>query len=211
MLATWLAGCAMTTRPEVNLTPLEELEPEVVPAPTMLVEYPPIEAVEPLPPASTPAAAPTAAPGQDTMAMAAPSPSSAVAPPVRGPGDQHRRPAVDRTARRSAAVRKPFAGRTPARNGRRDAGAGKAAYRCQQGSPGGPLFVVARQSPGRPAGDAAPRQRREGQSRIALRSSSSLSSCRRRSPSACARCATSSKGQRPPCRSWRRSARWSAA
>ena len=39
-----------------DLTPLEELEPEVVPAPTMLVEYPPIEAVEPLPPASTPAA-----------------------------------------------------------------------------------------------------------------------------------------------------------
>src|SRR4029079_12666656 len=63
-LATWLAGCATTTRPQVNLTPLEELEPEVVPAPTMLVEYPPIEAVESQPSPSAAATSATAEPGE---------------------------------------------------------------------------------------------------------------------------------------------------
>jgi hypothetical protein len=54
-LASWLAGCATTAPPAVKLTPLEELEPEVVPAPTLLIEYPPIELVEP-PSLSNPAA-----------------------------------------------------------------------------------------------------------------------------------------------------------
>jgi hypothetical protein len=84
-LVAWLAGCATPPRAPVNLTPLEELEPDVVPAPTLLVEYPPIEAVEPLPPPSTPGVAPTAAPGQGSVAMAAPSPQPAVAPPVLVP------------------------------------------------------------------------------------------------------------------------------
>jgi hypothetical protein len=53
-LACWLAGCAAPTRPLVALTPQEEFEPEVVPAPTMLVEYPPIESVEPLPTVALP-------------------------------------------------------------------------------------------------------------------------------------------------------------
>ena len=46
-LAAWLAGCATPTQPTVLLTPQEEFEPELVPAPTLLVEYPPIELVEP--------------------------------------------------------------------------------------------------------------------------------------------------------------------
>ena len=81
LVASWLAGCAAPTRPLVTLTPQEEFEPEVVPAPTMLVEYPPIETVEPLPMATLPEAAATAVPDKNTLALAAP----ALAPPVAAP------------------------------------------------------------------------------------------------------------------------------
>ena len=80
LLASLLAGCATPTRPPVVLTPQEEFEPEVVPAPTMLVEYPPIESVEPPPIAAPPVAAPAAAPGTNSVALAAPSLSQGAAP-----------------------------------------------------------------------------------------------------------------------------------
>ena len=69
VLASWLAGCATSPQSPVTLTPQEEFEPEVVPAPTMLVEYPPIEMVEPMPAASPD----LNAPGANTVALASPS------------------------------------------------------------------------------------------------------------------------------------------
>ena len=84
-LASWLAGCATSLPPTVTLTPQEQYEPEEVSAPTMLVEYPPIEAVEP-PPLTSPAApSPSAAPGSDAVALAAPSASPGVPPPTLVP------------------------------------------------------------------------------------------------------------------------------
>ncbi len=88
LLALWLAACA-TPQPTAlvePLTPEEEAEPERVEAPTMLVEYPPIEPVEPVEPPTTPAAA-TAVnatpPAPTTYAMAAPPPLAA--PPAASP------------------------------------------------------------------------------------------------------------------------------
>ena len=85
MVATWLAGCATSLRPPVTLTPQEEYEPEVVPAPTMLVEYPPLEPIE-APPIESPAgSAPLSAPGPDTLALAVPSTTPGIAPPSLAP------------------------------------------------------------------------------------------------------------------------------
>ena len=74
-----LGACA-TPAPPVIMTPEEEYEPERVQVPTLLVEYPPIEPVEPpmAPPlaADPPVAAPSAAapaPGAFTIATAPPS------------------------------------------------------------------------------------------------------------------------------------------
>ena len=88
LLASWLAGCATPTRPLVTLTPQEEFEPEVVPAPTMLVEYPPIESVEPLPIATPPAAAPSNVPDNNAVALAAPSAAPPAAAPEPNTDDQ---------------------------------------------------------------------------------------------------------------------------
>ena len=88
LLVTWLAGCATPTRPLVTLTPQEEFEPEVVPAPTMLVEYPPIETVEPLPIAPVPEAAAPSVPGTNTVALAAPSAAPPAAAPEPNTDDQ---------------------------------------------------------------------------------------------------------------------------
>src|SRR4029077_16054941 len=82
-LVSLLAGCATTTPPAAKLTPQEELEPEVVPAPTLLIEYPPIELVEP---ATQPnPAAPARSPAPDTVAMAAPAPAAPQHPPTAEP------------------------------------------------------------------------------------------------------------------------------
>lgn len=98
LAALWLAACAtpQTAPLPEPLTPEEEAEPERVEVPTPLVEYPPIEPVEPpmavAPadpvPATTPAAAPApaptpSAPGPATFAMA--SPPSLAAPPAASP------------------------------------------------------------------------------------------------------------------------------
>ena len=70
----WLAGCATTPPPQ--LTPEEEYEPELARVPTPLIEYPPIEPVEPplvLEPLTEPPASPPAAPGPAVVAIAPPS------------------------------------------------------------------------------------------------------------------------------------------
>jgi len=81
-LAALLAGCAAT--PPVVLTPEEQYEPELVTVPpvTPLVEYPPIEPVEPpLPmPTTPPAAPPPAAPPPESPPVATP-----LAEPLREP------------------------------------------------------------------------------------------------------------------------------
>ena len=78
-LCAVLGACA-TPAPPVIITPEEEYEPERVQVPSPLVEYPPIEPVEPpmapSPAADPPVAAPSAAapaPGAFTMATAPPS------------------------------------------------------------------------------------------------------------------------------------------
>lgn len=85
----WLAACA-TPQPAPDLTPLtpeEEFEPERVEVPTPLVEYPPIEPVEPpitaSPVADPPAAPAPAATAPENVAMATPSPLAA--PPAASP------------------------------------------------------------------------------------------------------------------------------
>jgi len=88
-LAAWLAaavlaGCAAVP-PPVPITVEEEYEPERVQVQTPLVEYPPIEPVEPPMPATQPLDAPEPAPaapepGPATVAMAPP--PAAAAPPA---------------------------------------------------------------------------------------------------------------------------------
>ncbi|MFO1414658.1 MAG: hypothetical protein U1F10_12285 [Burkholderiales bacterium] len=85
LAALWLAACAAPQpAPEpVPLTPEEEAEPERVEVPTPLVEYPPIEPVEP-PMAAAPAdAAPASSPPATTASPAAQPPANVamVAPP----------------------------------------------------------------------------------------------------------------------------------
>jgi hypothetical protein len=84
----WLFGCA-SIPPPVVMTPEEEYEPERVQVPSPLVEYPPIEPVEPpLPQPAAPApivAQPApAAPPPVTLATAPPS-TAALPPPVTAP------------------------------------------------------------------------------------------------------------------------------
>jgi len=69
-LALCLGACS--TLPPQLLTPREELEPEAVPAPTMLIEYPPIEPVEPPLAEVEPAPAAAAVPESEKIAMVAP-------------------------------------------------------------------------------------------------------------------------------------------
>jgi uncharacterized membrane protein YgcG len=84
LAALWLAACSTPAPPPITVE--EEYEPERVEVPTPLVEYPPIEPVEP-PILSTPAADPPASAaagsGPQTLAMAAPSASAT--PPATAP------------------------------------------------------------------------------------------------------------------------------
>lgn len=87
----WLAGCATLPPPDPPLTIEEQYEPESVVVPSPLVEYPPIEPVEPLM-AATPAPAPvpaetappprafSATPAPEVVAIAPP-PAAAIQPP----------------------------------------------------------------------------------------------------------------------------------
>ncbi len=80
VLGTWLAGCASIPPPIIS--PQEEYEPELVQVPTPLVEYPPIEPVEPpevmLAPA--PAAEPSPAPATTTTITTSAVPAAPAAP-----------------------------------------------------------------------------------------------------------------------------------
>lgn len=79
-LCVWLAGCA--TVPDPPMTIQEQYEPERVEVPSPLVEYPPIEPVEP--PVAHPAAVepPAAAPPTNPAPAPAPAPEVvAIAPP----------------------------------------------------------------------------------------------------------------------------------
>jgi hypothetical protein len=84
LAALWLAACSAPAPAPEPMTPEEEYEPERVEVPTPLVEYPPVEPVEPPIAAAveTPAAPPvtSAAPSAETLAMAAP--SLATTPPA---------------------------------------------------------------------------------------------------------------------------------
>ncbi len=75
VVCAWLAGCA--TPPAPVMTAEEEYEPERVQVPTPLIEYPPIEPVEPpvqqMAPVDVPAAAPATPPAPNTVAAVAPS------------------------------------------------------------------------------------------------------------------------------------------
>jgi hypothetical protein len=76
-----IAGCA-SMPPPVIITPEEEAEPERVQVPTPLIEYPPLEPVEPplaavVPPAPTLETTPSGAIAPATLAMAAPAPAPA--------------------------------------------------------------------------------------------------------------------------------------
>ena len=126
-----LGACA-TPAPPVIITPEEEYEPERVQVPTPLVEYPPIEPVEPpiaaSPAADPPVAAPTAAaPAPGTFTIATAPPSVVAVPPaaVREPPVEDAE--LDRAARRPAALRRARSGRREARARERDA-------RCSAGS-----------------------------------------------------------------------------
>ena len=68
----WRPGCRVRYSDAAagGLTPQEEFEPEVVPAPTMLVEYPPIESVEP-PPQRAAGGCADGAPGTNAVALGA--------------------------------------------------------------------------------------------------------------------------------------------
>jgi hypothetical protein len=84
-----VAGCA-SLPPPVIITPEEEAEPERVQVPTPLVEYPPIEMVEPpfaapVPTAPVVEAPQPAVPASGTLAMAVPTPAPAMAPAAREP------------------------------------------------------------------------------------------------------------------------------
>ena len=76
-----VAGCATSPAPTVTLTPEEQYEPEIVPAPRMLVEYPPIEPVEPPPVADTTSSPPPSAPAPDAVALSAPAAAPGLSPP----------------------------------------------------------------------------------------------------------------------------------
>jgi len=97
--ALLMAGCASMT-PQVVLTPEEQYEPELVTVPpvTPLVEYPPIEPVEPpLPPvAQTLVAPPPAAPAAATVVPSPPPTLSAPPPaePLREPPAAEAAPAT---------------------------------------------------------------------------------------------------------------------
>lgn len=89
MVLSAVAGCA-SLPPPVIITPEEEAEPERVQIPTPLVEYPPIEMVEPPLAAPAPTAPAVeaqrpAAPASATLAMAVPTPAPtpSAAPPAR--------------------------------------------------------------------------------------------------------------------------------
>lgn len=80
-LCAWLGACATTPEPPMTLE--EQYEPERVEVPSPLIEYPPIEPVEPPVAQQTPA--PTAAPAQAAPApevVAVAPPSMSVAPPA---------------------------------------------------------------------------------------------------------------------------------
>jgi hypothetical protein len=84
-----VAGCA-SLPPPVIITPEEEAEPERVQIPTPLVEYPPIEMVEPpltapVPTAPVVEAQPPPVPPSATVAMVIPTPAPATAPAAREP------------------------------------------------------------------------------------------------------------------------------
>ncbi|MCC7325621.1 MAG: hypothetical protein IT521_02300 [Burkholderiales bacterium] len=83
-----LAGCATTPPPQLTIE--EEYQPELATVPTPLVEYPPIEPVEPplvesAPAATSPAASPqpepASAPQEQTGAVATAPPSVLITPP----------------------------------------------------------------------------------------------------------------------------------
>ena len=88
-LIVLLLGACSTLPPQL-LTPREELEPEAVPAPTMLVEYPPIEPVEPQLPEPDPPQVAAAASDTGKLAMIAPAAviRPAPAPPEPNLDDQ---------------------------------------------------------------------------------------------------------------------------
>ena len=167
----WLAGCA--TVPEPVLTPQEEYAPETVQVPSPLIEYPPIEPVEPpiAPPAARTRGRRLARPGRRNsrhraallfrVADACPAP---VAPPAARRGRR-----AHRAARRLAALRRTRQRRREARARQRDAAAGAATHRRQSRAPGRALHDVAKQSAGRPARPAAARQRLQEQPGLARR------------------------------------------
>ena len=127
------------------------MEPEAVPAPTLLVEYPPIEPVEP-PPAARRFARGGYLAGAGYRGDGRSAGGSAYRPLGIPTGGQRRRPAADCAARPTCnAIRQPVARRHQARAGVRDAGAGQAAQRRQPGPPRRSLFAGPHQSAGRPA------------------------------------------------------------
>ncbi len=89
-LCAWLVGCAIAPPPPVTIE--EQYEPELAQVPTPLVEYPPLEPIEPVEMDSTEVQAPRAqpeptspvpSPQPDPLAMAAPSPIAV--PPAAAP------------------------------------------------------------------------------------------------------------------------------
>jgi uncharacterized membrane protein YgcG len=76
-----LGACASVPPPPLPTTVQEEYEPELVEVPTPLVEYPPIEPVEP-PPAVEPAPAPPQPQVQPQPSASPPAPVAAIAPSV---------------------------------------------------------------------------------------------------------------------------------
>ena len=84
----WLAGCATPTQPIIS--PDEEYEPERVEVPSPLVEYPPVEPVEPpivqqAPQPDPPASAPSAPAPEPPMVVATVRPSAVAVPPASAP------------------------------------------------------------------------------------------------------------------------------
>jgi hypothetical protein len=83
-VCAWLAACATVPAPDPPLTLEEQYEPESAVVPSPLVEYPPIEPVEPpviAAPAPTPAPAPSEPPRTYTATPSPPPEVVALAPP----------------------------------------------------------------------------------------------------------------------------------
>ena len=134
----------------------------VTPAPaTPMVEYPPIEPVEP------PIVAPEPAPLSRAAGSATSAGRNDDARDVRATGGVGRNARAPRAALRSSTIRNASAGRCAARGHGGDPVAQPAAYRRQPRAARRALYVGEELAAGRPEGVAATRQCREEQSRLA--------------------------------------------